>query len=119
MSSYKNPRVKVQISGSLVALIKKQVTVKMAGFEFDSFGPSKYKSFTGTGCLGENISSLNQVWDFWRMYQAPRVGNIEHAWQHTCDRLEDYNEGYNVKSPQELPGDLERNGRVCISPTWV
>ena len=61
MNSHINPKVQVQVTGRLAASIKKQVTMKRAGFGLDNFGKNEYSSFLGPGCLGENTGSPNQV----------------------------------------------------------
>lgn len=82
--------------------------MKRAGFGFDSFGKNKYSSFMGTGCLGENTGSLNQVCGLLEnvLDISSRKGR---KCQTTQDRLEDCTGACNVESPQELPNYLERN----------
>lgn len=88
--------------------MKKQVTMKRAGFGFDSFGKNKYSRFLGPGCLGEDPGSVNHVCGLLEnvLDTNSRKGR---KCQTTYERLEDGTEGRNAESPQELLNYLQRN----------
>jgi len=108
MNSHINSKVQVRVTGKLAASIKKQVTMKRAGFGFDSFSKNKYSSSLGPGCLGGNTGSLNQVCGLLENVLGTNSRKGRKC-QTTYDRLEDCTEAHNVESPQGLPNYLERN----------